>query len=642
MVMQMMRSGASGGLFKYFLFGLIGLSVGGLALMDVRGVLRGGNVGGNDIVRVGKETLDIRSFDRTVRRSLAQYRIAPEQAYKLGLINEILTGQIRAYMLAQEIKDKGFELDKDRLALRVAEIVQPALRSGQTMQQALEELLQRQGMSETEFASILQREAAGEFLMQAVRSGYAHNEKLLVEELYKFQKQTRDIEAIFFPDKDIKGIEPATQEQLERLYESVKRVHYKIPEYRIVKMAIFAPEKLDIEVEVTPDEVKRAYEDHKDRFTVGETVTLTQTLVDTPEQAKEIYDLVQTGKSLKEAVVAVTGSEEKYYEGRDFETVSLIPEMAQALAGIEEGVVAPPVQTMLGHHVVRLDKLTPPKARPFGEVEEEIKAALLYEKRDEEIYKISQDLDEDLDRGVSFEDLAKKESFPLEIKALGPFDKAGFNKEGKQGLGSIDQDDISAVKELSYELGEGETSLLQELPSGMLAAFKLEKIEGETYTPFEEVKKELADQYIADQKHAQNRENVSIYLAEIGTGGSNFEGIAREHNKGITNYKAIGLSTEMPDPLTDDVRRAIFQTAVGAYEMIELEDRSALIRVSGYSVPEITQDEKVQETLQNIAKTVSKEMEDDAFLSYLRALAERKKPKINERLLQQVYNKEQQ
>ena len=639
MVMQMMRSGASGGLVKYFLFGLLGLSVGGLALMDVRGVLKGSNVGGSDIVRVGDETINIRSFDRTVRRSLAQYRIQPEQAYKLGLIDEILSGQINTYMLAQTAKNKGFELDKERIALRVAEIIQPNVRPGQNMQQALEELLQRQGMSEDEFVSILKREVTGEFLMQAVRAGYSFDEDILVGELYKFQNQTRDIEAIFFSDKEIQDIEPATQEQLERLYESVKRVRYKIPEYRTVKMAVFDPDKLEIEVEVTPEEVKQAYQDNQSRFTVGESVILTQSLVDTLDKAKAIHDEVQAGKSLKEAVILVTGSEDKYYEGRDFEVASMIPEMAQALEELDEGAVSPPVQTMLGYHVVKLDERVEATVLPFEKVQKEIGTALLQEKRDEEVYKVSQDFDESLDSGISFEDLTKEETFPLEIVTIGPFDKTGLNEDGNQGLGSVAGEDNKEVRELSYELAEGETSLLQELPSGMLAAFMLKDLALETYEPFGKVKKELADQFVADQRHAQNNDNVGKYLAELGTGGSKFEGIARDNNKGIMRYKAVSLSGEMPAPMKEDSRPAIFQTAVGDYEILDLGDQLALIKISGYSVPEVTEDETVQKSLQAIAKNIDKEMEDDAFLMYLRTLVDSVKPRVNGNLLKQVYDK---
>ncbi len=642
MVMQLIRSGTSGGLIKYFLFGIVGLSVGGLALMDVRGVLQGKNVGGNDVTRIGEETISISSFDRTVRRALEQYRIAPDQAYRLGLVDEILSGQIRTYLLKQEAKDKGFELSKAAMAKRVAEIIQPNMRSGQTLQQALEELLQRQGMSEDEFVSALKREIAGEYLMQAVRSGYSFDEDALAEELFKFQNQTRDIQAIFFADKDIEAAETATEEQLKNLYESVKSHRYKIPEYRKIKIAIFDPKNIDINVEVSAEEVNKAYNDNQDRFIIGETVILSQSLVDTPEQAKSIHDEVQAGKSLKEAVVLVTGSEDKYYEERDFDVLSMIPEMAEAIDGLEEGAVTTPVKTMLGYHVVRLDRREASKVSPLEDVQKEIEEALIQEKRDEEIYKIFQEIDESLDRGISFEDLANEEIYPLTIKTIEPFDQAGLNEKGEQGLGLISEEDKKEVLEISYELAANETSLLQEIPSGMIAAFKLEKVMPETYKPFKDVKKELAEKYVSDRKHANNFEVVAKHLAELGTGGSNFEGLARENNKGIMNYKEIGLSGELPSPLNSenaDSRPAIFQTAIGGYEMIDLGDQFALIRISGYTVPEITQDDNIQKAIEAVAQNLDSEMEDDAFLMYLTTLAEQKKPSVNNRLLKQVYDK---
>lgn len=642
MVMQMMRSGASGGFFKYFLFGLIGLSVGGLALMDVRGVLGGNNIGGSDVLRVGEETIDLRSFDRTIRRSLAQYRISPEKAYRLGLVDEILSGQVSALILAQEAHRKGFEMNKDQLALRVAEIVSPNIRPTQTMQQALEELLQRQGMSEPEFISILKREIAGEFMMKAVRSGYSFNNEALGGELFKFQNQTRDIQAIFFPDKEINDASPATDEQLEHIYESVKRMRYKIPEYRSIKMAIFEPEKLDIKVDVTPQELGKAYEDHKDRFTTGETITLTQALLDDASQANDIYDQIQSGKSFKEAVISATGSDKKYFEKRKFETFSLIPEMAKAISDLEEGGVAAPVKTMLGYHVLRLDSVTQPSILPFEKVKKEIKTALLQEKRDEQIYKIAQDFDKNLDMGISFEDMEKTKKFPVRVISIAPFDKEGQGKDDREVLKYLADEDKKSFIELSYELaGEGEVSLLQELPSGMLAALKLESKEDETYTPFQKIKKELANQFIADQKHAQNRGYVAKYLAEIGTGGIGFESISKEHNKGIMSYKAISLSGEMPDPLSPETRPAIFQTPVDGYEMLEMKDAFAIIKITGYDVPQLEQNDDAQKMMQEIANNIDKEMQDDSFLMYLRLIAQREKPTINERLLKQIYNKEQ-
>ncbi|MFP4097833.1 MAG: peptidyl-prolyl cis-trans isomerase [Alphaproteobacteria bacterium] len=645
MVMQLMRSGASGGVLKFIIMGLIGLAIGGLALMDVRGVLQDvGGVGGQDVARIGDETIDIYEFDRTVRRSLAQYHMPPEQAYEIGLVDQVLSTQVRSYLMFQEARRLGLEIGRDQLAAQVAQIVQPNKRPEQTMQQALEELLMRQGLSESEFVRIIKREVTSEMLMQALYAGFSPGNEALTEELVKFQNQTRDINAIFFADKDIEGINPPTDEQLQRLYEKLKPIRYKIPEYRTIKMATFNPDKADIEVEVALPEIRQVYENNQDRFTISESVTLSQALVDSAEQAQAIYEATSAGQKLKEAVIAVTGSQDAYYEQTDFEVSSMLPVIEKAVAQLQEEQIAPPVETMLGHHVIRLDKRMETRVRPFDDVRGEIRQALLQEKRDEEIYLISQELDRALDEGATFEDLANNESFPLEITVLEPFDKNGLGKDEQNALLEIAQSDKEETLSLAFELLEGESSLLQELPSGELVAFSLEKREPETYRSYESVKQELANQFVADQKHAQNQEIVAKYLAELGTGGVTFEEIAKEKNREIKTFESIKLAGDMPEPLTPQAAPTIFQTPIGDYEMLEMEDQFALVKIIDYGTPDLDDQnikETLQDTLDEVRKTVNREMKDDAFSTYLNALATRIQPKINERLLEQTYNRNQ-
>lgn len=642
MVMRLMRDGVKGGFLKYMLFGILVMSVGGLVLMDVRGVFSGSaGVGGNDVALIGKETISIRNFDRTLRRAIAQYRIPPEKAFKMGLADEILTGQIRTYLLSLEAKSKGLELNKDRLALRVADIVKPTIREGQSMQDALEELLRRQGMSEIEFVETMKREVSGELLMQIIRGAFSPETTMLVNNLYQFQNHTRDIDVILFADAEVQGIEPATEEQLKNIYEAVKRARFKIPEYRTAKIAVFNPESLNITVDVTEEEVKQAYDDNLDRFRIGEQLVLTQALIDSKDQAKEIYDLVQSGKDLKEAVISVTGSSDKYIENTVLETSSMLPDLMEGIKDIEVGGVATPVNTMLGNHVVRLDKVIEPSIRPYEEVKEGIRKSLIQEKEYEEIYKVSENLDESLDSGTSFEEISKSEDIALEISSIIPFDVNALNKQGENALADFNDQDNNAIKELVFELVSGETSLLQELPSGKLAAFTLVNVEAVSYNPYEGVKDELAQQYIDDNKHVVNRDIVGKYLAEIGTGGSNFEGIAKDNKKAVQSYKGLSLSGELPAPFTAEARPAIFQAEVGGYDVIELEGQVALIKLAGYNVPEIVQSDETKQALAAISKTVNKEIGDEAFLMYVRELGDKIPTKVNRSLLDQAYGQSQ-
>ncbi len=636
MVMRLMRSGTSGGLFKYVLFALLGMSVGGLVVMDVRGVLNGGSVGGNDVARIENDAISIQDFDRTLQRTLAKYRgITPQQAYKIGLTEEILTGEIRTYYLLNEARRIGVEFDKDRLALQVAELIKPNARPGQSLQETLDMMLRYQRISESDFIDAVKRESAGNLIMQALRSGFRPDTTQLANDLYQTQNQTRDIEIIEFEDSSIDNIEPASEEQLKQLYDSLKNIKFKVPEYRAARMLVFDPQKIKVNVSSSEDEAKNYYKENIDKFRVGEQLVITQTLVDEEKQAQEIYDLIQNGKSLKDATIEVLGSEGKYFEKRNFESTSMLPSLMDALEDVDIGQVTKPTKTMLGYHLVVLDEILPPTTKPFDEIKGAVINALNNEKRDDAIFKISEDVDENLDKGKSLKEISEK--YDLEIIDIGLVDDKGLGINNENILDKFKGQDQKIILDLIFDLTQGETSLLQELPSGQIAAFEISDLRTEHFKPFNEVKEEISKQYIADQKHAENEMKVQKLLAEIGTGGATFKSISKDYEKEIQVLKGISISGKMPEPLLDEHRPDIFETYIGKYKILEFENKFALMKVSGFNIPEITDDAKVKEDIASIRKTLDMESGDEMFLMYIGYLADKYQASINKRLLEKVY-----
>ncbi len=634
MVMRLMRSGTSSGFFKYVIFALLGMSVGGLVVMDVRGVLTGGNVGGSDVARIENDTISIQSFDKALQRSLARYRnISPQEAYKIGLAQEILTGEIRTYYLLNEARKIGIAFDKDRIALQVAKLIKPNARPGQSLQETLDMMLRYQRMSEAEFIDTIKRESSGDLIMQALRAGFKPDNKFLANDLYQTQNQTRDIEIILFPDSSIENIKPPTEDQLKKLYNSIKNIKFKVPEYRTAKIMIFDPKKIKVEVSSSDGEAKDYYDKNIDKFRIGEQLVITQALIDDEKQAQEIYDLVKTGKTLKDATKQVTGTTEKYFEKRSFETSAMLPSLLDAVKSIKNGEITTPTKTMLGYHIIRLDKVIPPSIRKFEEIKTSVINDLNQEKREEEIYKISEKVDESIDKGKTLDEIAKE--YDLEISSIGPVDNKGIGVNEEKVLKDISGQDQKVIVDLIFELLDGETSLLQELPSGKVAAFALSDIKPKHIKEFINVRDDLLKKYISDQKHATNEENVERLLAEIKTGGATFKSVSQEQNKKVQEIKDITISGKIPAPLLDKHRPDIFETYIGEYKILEFDDKFAIMKVSGFNIPEISGNAK--NDIVSIKKTLSEEAGDEMFLMYIRSLSKKYPAKINTRLLEQAY-----
>ena len=630
--MQAMRGeGKFGGSLKYVLFTFLGMAVGGLVLGSFSG---GGNVSSNDVAKIGDKSINIESFDKVLQRSISRYGISRQQAYKIGMADDVLAGEVRSYFLLNEAEDMGIEISKDQLSKRIAQVIKPYAKDGQSLQETLDMLLRRQGMSEKEFILGIKKEMSGEIIMKAIKTGFSPSTDLLANDLYMFQTQTRDIDIILFPDSNITNIEPATKEQLERLYNAVKLKEYKIPEYRSVKVATFDTSKVDITFSVPDEDVRSAYDNNQKSFRIGEQLVLSQIVTKEKMQADEIYALTKEGLSLKAAVIKIMGKDATYIEGVNFETSMMLPDLMDALKDREINKIVAPVKTMLGYHIVKLDNILAPSIRPFNEVRSQIKRELLEAKKADYFYGISSDFDAMLNDEMSLEDIAKE--IDIEISSIDFIDSNGLNKLGNDALESFDDRDKAEISTIIFEIEGDIASSMQDFGS-KLVAFAITSKEESTFKPFDSVEKELAEQFIADMRRSENELLMQKYLAELDTKGSSFDSIAADNNLKIEKISDISINKEASAPLNANTLPLIFQTTFGGYQTLRLDGQSALIKISGYGF--INQDDNVlrDKNVSDIKTRLVQEGKEEAFLVYLHALSNKHRATINNRLLERAY-----
>ena len=165
--------------------------------------------------------------------------------------------------------------------------------------------------------------------------------------------------------------EPAFREQLNKLKDNL--------------LISYAGEKALSAVTVNDADVKAYYEENKAQFMAGETVNACHILVDSEEKAKEIYAKIAAGEqSFEDAAREYSSCPSKESGGNlgDFGRGQMVPEFDKAVFEMEVGeVTAEPVKTQFGYHLIKLVSKSESKETPFEEIRDEIKAALLSEKR---------------------------------------------------------------------------------------------------------------------------------------------------------------------------------------------------------------------------------------------------------------------
>ena len=149
-------------------------------------------------------------------------------------------------------------------------------------------------------------------------------------------------------------------------------------------LANFAITKAVENVKVTDEDIKKFYEENKDKMISPETVNASHILVDSEEKAKEISEEINSGKiTFEEAAKANSSCPSSQNGGSlgQFGKGQMVPEFDTAVFAMSVGEISGPVKTQFGYHLIKLNGKTEASEIPFEEVKESIAIQLTTEKQ---------------------------------------------------------------------------------------------------------------------------------------------------------------------------------------------------------------------------------------------------------------------
>ena len=146
----------------------------------------------------------------------------------------------------------------------------------------------------------------------------------------------------------------------------------------------YATEKAISAVTVSDKDAEDYYNANAERFMGEETVSASHILVETEEEAREIYARIAAGASFEEEALAHSTCPSKANGGNlgEFGRGQMVPEFDTAVFEMEVGeITSEPVKTQFGYHLIKLNEKTPATQTPFEEIKEQLKEVLVDEKK---------------------------------------------------------------------------------------------------------------------------------------------------------------------------------------------------------------------------------------------------------------------
>ncbi|MEI6704848.1 MAG: peptidylprolyl isomerase [Deltaproteobacteria bacterium] len=156
----------------------------------------------------------------------------------------------------------------------------------------------------------------------------------------------------------------------------------------------FLKKKVETEAQVSDDDLKKFYEQNKDKFNAPEQMKASHILVKTEKEAKDILAQIKSGGNFEELAKknSVDSSSAKGGDLGWFGKGSMVPAFEKAATALKENQVSEVVKSDFGFHIIKLTGKRAAGLRPLEEVKEQIKGAIMPTKQQEVFQKIKEEL----------------------------------------------------------------------------------------------------------------------------------------------------------------------------------------------------------------------------------------------------------
>lgn len=627
MLLRKMRNGFFSALF----LGLLVLGGFSLVLSDWSGMFHNGGLQKTDVAVVNGEPIKINEFNTLVTRTLRNQRVNAEDAYKMGLIDNLLQGEVFTRVLDLSTADYGIIVEDKYVANQIKELIQPLKTEGIDDKTAFSRLLQSQGMNERYFTKLLRSEMQNNLLKNAINSAsYIPND--LAKDIVDYRNITKTIDYVTLFESDIKLAKQADDKALEDYYTTIDS-QYRTPESRTAKIAIVDLAHQLKDVAVTDDDIQAFYNENKDSFAVGESKTVEQALLKTEADALAIKQLTTNGKTLKEAVNQKTGSASAFTGTLSIEKSDLDPSMSAPIFAARDGDIVGPLKSPLGFHLFHVVGTKPARTKDLSEVRAEIQKELHDEKAGNQLFDLTSKFEDRLAAGEDYEGLTK--DYKLTVIDLPDVNAttAKIDTHGKIELGDKQVKDIVAR---IFSSAEQEPSTLSELNDTQYYSVMVSKVTTSAPKPFAEVKDAISKRWEAEQKSAANLKKAQELIEKLNDKKTKLGDAGAIKTVSLTQKQ--DTTAKKPEPFNDPRVIGRFMDSANGKFVLAIPTAPGSIVVGVVTSTKIGDDaQSADKEIENIKETLKADTASVNMMFLADHLQKRYPVQVNNNLLERVY-----
>jgi len=549
---------------------LVRIMLGGLLLVVAMSMLTylvpsyGTGAGGaSDVVvaEIDKDTITLPEVQQEVQMQLRGKHLPPEimPHYVPQFIDQMITERALAY----EAVRLGFKISDDELANAIRQTIPQLFQDGKFAgKEMYTALLAQQNMTIPQFEDEVKRQLLVSKLRNVAMEGIIVTPQEIEQE-YKKRNDKVKIEYVKIAQDKLKSEVNVTPEEVRKYYNEHSDL-YRVPEKRDLGIVIIDQAKLEAAIQPTDADLLRAYNENKDNYRTPERVNIRHILIkadakDAKAQAAaktKIEGLLKQARTSGTdfAELAKKNSEDpgSAAKGGEYDGVvrgQMVPEFEKAAFALKPGEISDPVKTEYGFHIIKLISHEQANLKPFSEVKDQLALEFKKQRVNDTMQQLSDKVQAALAKDPTHPDkvaadLGAQYVVASRVGTTDPLPEVGVNKEFQQA--------VEAIK-------KGEVSQPVMVAGNKIAFGVCTEIYPAHPSDFADVQDKVRDIAINDKATHQVDEKANQLLDKVKANGGDLEAAAKSMGLEMKTSDAVnrnmaieglGSASMMPDAFT--------------------------------------------------------------------------------------------
>jgi len=504
---------------------------------------------GNSVASVGGEEISAQEVYNDFQREMARMRqLTGDQGIDENLSkaigDSVVDRAINRTLLAVNADDLDVAISDEQVAKEIKS-TEMFLEDGKFSRARFEQVMFSNRLNEAQYIELVRGDLAREQVISVLNSG-VYMPGSAAKDLYVYLQEKRSADVLNVGLDTVGDVPAPTEEEVRKYYED-NIDSFMAPEYRGLTLLHITPAAIAKTIEVPLEKIEDAFSARHAEFKKPARRTVEQIVFASEEDAAKAAQELAEGKAF-----ADLGGE--VLELGDVTKEELPEDLREVTFALSKGEASAPVQSLLGWHIVHVSDAVEAVDPTFDDLKDELRDAVALELATEEVFAISNQIEDALGGGATIEEAAKTVGF--DVVTVESTDDRANSKDYKKVDALKGQ---QAILDEAFQLDMNAEPVMKDDGQGGYFMVRVDNITSSKARPFEDVKLAVESFVLDVKKFDAAKKKAEDIVAKIKSGTP----IAQ-----VAEEAGLVLTSEMNFTRTDaklpkDVVKTLFEGKVG-------------------------------------------------------------------------------